>query len=218
MSLPAGCFKNVSILVLGFEIFLFYVHLTVIQIAMFLFLSIPLSFYLALQTLKNFRKSRTQLLLFAITLFFYTLIAYFLAYDQSGNIIFNPEPVVNLTFISHVVLIEASLLFLYELYRNRIRKSRDFLSYLGFASSIPWVSPLIVELLFLVRWALLGIFDVKTQGKAVGGAGWNDVLFLYGFRNLTLSMLVFLVLFVLISSFRRRRETKEEQLNGRAEI
>lgn len=197
---------TISIFILGFEIFLFFVHLTIVQIAMFLFLSIPLSFYLLLQTVETFRKSKIQLSLFVITLFFYTLIAYFLAYDQSGNIIFNPEPVVNLTLISYVVLVEASLLFLYELSRNGIRKRQDFLPYVGLASSIPWISPLIVEFLFLFRWALLGIFDVKTQGKTLGGAGWNDVLFLYGFRNFVLSILVLLG-FLLISSFLRRRET-----------
>lgn len=172
---------------------------------MFLFLSIPLSFGLLLQTLQNLRKSKVQLQLFVITLFFYTLTAYFLAFDDhTGNIIFNPEPIVNLTLISYVVLTEASLLFLFELIRNRIRKRQDLLPYIGFASSIPWVSPLIVELFFLARWALLGIFDAKTQGKTVGGAGWYDVLFLYGFRNLILSMLILLG-FVVIYSFLKRR-------------
>lgn len=115
--------------------------------------------------------------------------------DTPNGIVFDPNPQINLTLITKIIFIESILIFFYRLYHEKEPLNFELgIKFIGFASSVPWISTLVSETIMLTRWYIEGTFSVKTSGMAIGGAGNNDVLFNYGLWNLGLSIISVIVI------------------------
>jgi len=168
-----------------------YVHSNIILIHPLLFLVWPICFWLLVEVYHQWRNDSPRLILFAVTLVGYIIATQLLVVENTGGIFFDLEPFPNMTAISYFVLLEATALYIYDALIQRRTTYRSTPAYIGFASIIPWISPAIVEALILIRWVLEGTFTVRTFGKGLGASSLNDILFVYGFRNLVYSTAMF---------------------------
>ena len=161
-----------------------YVHSYIILIHPLLFLVWPICLWLLVEIYKQWKNDAPRLALFSLTFIAYLVATQLLVVENSGGIFFDLEPFPNMTAISYFVLWETTILYLYDAFVLRRINYRNAPAYMGFASIIPWISPAIVEAMILFRWMLEGTFTARTFGKGLGAASLNDILFVYGFRNL----------------------------------
>ena len=168
-----------------------YIHLRIIPIHPLVFLIWPLSLWLLIEVYARFRDQKYKIIAFLATFIAHVYITQQLVVYRLGGIFFDFKPVHNLSTISYIVLIEVILIFLYDALIARSLTFRDIPAYIGFASVIPWLSPAFVEALILARWSLWGVFSLLTEGKGIGGANLNDILFYYGSRNFVISSALF---------------------------
>jgi hypothetical protein len=187
-----------------------YVHFRIIPIHPLLFLVWPLSLWLSIKIFIRFKDETSKILVFSTTFIVYVIITQVLVVESPQGIFFNLEPVYNISTMSYVVLIEAVFIFLYDALISRSVSFGDVPAYIGFASIIPWLSPIIVEAIVLVRWFLKGKFFLMTAGKGIGGASLNDVLFYYGGRNFVISSLLFYSGMLALYSSERIMQRHEE--------
>jgi len=121
-----------------------------------------------------------------------------LVLDTPNGIVFDPNSQINLTLMTNIVFLESLVVFwLRVFYFNNPINDKLLIKFIGFASSIPWISTLLSETMTLIQWSLDGTFYLKTSGKAMGGAGYNDVLFQYGITNICLSLAFFLITYLI---------------------
>ena len=187
-----------------------YVHSYIILIHPLLFLIWPICLWLLVEIYKQWKNDAPRLILFSITLGAYLVATQLLVVENSGGIFFDLEPFPNMTAISYFVLWETTVLYIYDALILRRVNYRSAPAYIGFASIIPWISPTIVEVVILVRWILEGTFAARTLGKGLGAASLNDILFVYGFRNLLYSGALF---YLVIGFFGLLELIKTRQMN-----
>lgn len=168
-----------------------YVHTKVILIHPLLFLVWPICIWLLVEIYHQWRNDMPRLVLFSATLLAYMVVTQLLVVENISGIFFDLEPFPNMTTLSYFVLLETMVLYVYDALVLRKTTYRSTPAYIGFASIIPWISPAIVEALILIRWVIEGTFTSRTLGKGLGAASLNDILFVYGFRNLVYSTAVF---------------------------
>jgi len=196
--------------------FMLYIHVSIIPIHPLIFLVWPLSLWLLIEVLVEFRKSRYKLLIFVATFAGFLFVTEILVVTRLQGIFFALDPVHNMSAITNVVLVEAIVMFLFEILVFRSISFHDVPSYIGFASVIPWLSPAIIEALVLAQWSSLGILPFMTTEKGIGGASLNDILFSYGGRNFVVSSTLFyagvLVSYVSQRMIQQREENKLKRL------
>jgi len=197
-------------------VFMLYIHVSIIPIHPLIFLVWPLSLWLLIEILVEFRKNRYKLLIFVATFTGFLYVTQILVVTRLQGIFFALDPVPNMSTITDFVLVEAIVMFLFEIMVFRSISFRDVPSYIGFASVIPWLSPAIIEALVLTQWSSLGILPFMISGKGIGGASLNDILFYYGGRNFVVSSTLFyasvLVLYVSQRMIQQREENKLKRL------
>jgi len=193
------------------EAVMIFIHTWVIPIHPLIFLVWPLSLWLLIEIITRFKKNRFKMLLFSTNFVAYVLITQILVVERPEGVFFDLEPVHNMPILSLLVLGEAVLLFLFDAFVARSITFRDITAYVGFASVIPWLSPSIVEAFVLVRWFMDGRFAMMTAGKGIGGAGFNDILFRYGGRNLVVSSLICSAGMIALYGGRMIARTREEK-------
>ncbi len=201
--------------VLFFLAILAYVHWVIIPIHPLIFLVWSLSFWMLFEIVTRFKESRIRISLFIVSFIAYILTTNSLVVVSAYGIYFYFGPFVNLSTLSNFVLLEVFILFVYDTFITRSVAFKDIPAYVGFASVIPWLSPAIIEAYILSRWYLKGIFPILTSGKGIGGAGLQDILFLYGGRNLLLSSFIFVLgLIVLHGSMRVSRYQEANRIRS----
>ncbi len=203
--------SNRYISLLYLEVVMVFVHLYIIPIHPLIFFVWPFSLWLITEIWTRFRENSSKIFLFSSTFFIYILVTQLLVVERQEGIFFNLEPVYNMPLLSFVVLTEMVLLFLYDASITRSVTFRDITAYVGFASTIPWLSPAIVETFIIVRWFLEGRLQEMTTGKGVGGAGLNDILFYYGGRNLVISSIIFTAGMLVLNGVHRIKPTIEKR-------
>lgn len=190
-------------------VLMLFLHSGFIPIHPLIFIVWPLSLWFVAEIVA--RMKGTRLLAFTATFAAYLVVTQLLVVIRPEGIFFDLEPIYNLVNLSYVVLAEAILLFLYDAIANSLT-SGDVAAYVGFASTIPWLSPAIVEAFIIMRWFFEGKLQEMTAGKGVGGAGFNDILFFYGGVNLAASSLVLTAgMLGLLGSKRLRRKMKQDR-------
>jgi len=191
-------------------VLMLFVHSRVIPIHPIIFIVWPLSLWFVTEIVT--RMKGKGLLAYTATFAAYLAVTQLLVVIRPEGIFFDLEPIYNLVNLSYVVLAEAILLFLYDVIIANSVTSGDVAAYVGFASTIPWLSPAIVEAFIIVRWFFEGKLQEMIVGKGVGGAGFNDILFYYGGVNLAASSLVLTASTLgLLGSKRLRRKMKEDR-------
>lgn len=195
---------------LSLLVVMLYVHTSIIPIHPLIFLVWPLSLWLSIEIFTKFRGNTFVLLVFTATFVLYVIITQFLMVNIPQGIFFDLEPPHNMSTISYAVVAIAALIFLYDAFIARSISLRDIPAYIGFASVIPWLSPVIVEAIVLARWYLRGRFALMTAGKGIGGAGLNDILFIYGVRNFALSSALFYAGMLALYGSKRMIQLREE--------
>lgn len=123
----------------------------------------------------------------------------YLVVENSRGIFFDLEPFPNMAAISYFILLETVIIYLFDTLAARKTSFNDVMSYVGFASIIPWISPAIIEGFILIRWLIDGTFEVRTIGKGIGAAHLNDILFIYGFRNFIFSSAILYTTMILLT-------------------
>ena len=176
-----------------FDSFLIFVHLKFIQINYYGYFIWPLCILLFCQLVNQAKKSMFRLVLVATTSIVYFIVSYFLVLDKEEGIVFDPTPTINLPLMTTILLFVSFLLFIFDLSKGKSFDSIKW-EFVGFSSSIPWLIPLIVEIIYLIRWSFEGIFFQKTIGKAIGGAGDQDALFFYGILNFIGTSVIVLIM------------------------
>ena len=204
-------------------VIMLYIHLWIIPLHPLIFLVWPFSLWLSIEVFVRFKDQNYKIIAFLATFIAHVYITQQLVVYRLGGIFFDFQPVHNFSTISYLVLVEVILIFLYDALVARSLSFRDIPAYIGFASVIPWLSPAIVEALILARWSLWGVFSLMTEGKGIGGANLNDILFYYGSRNFVIlsalfgvSMLVFhgsrrLALIQEANDLKRAMEAKDKE-------
>ena len=189
-----------------------YVHSYIILIHPLLFLIWPICLWFIIEIYKQWKNDKVRLILFSFTLVAYLVATQLLVVENTGGIFFDLEPFPNMTAISYFVLWETTVLYIYDALVLRRVNYRSAPAYIGFASIIPWISPAIVEAMILFRWLLEGTFTARTLGKGLGAASLNDILFVYGFRNLLYSgaMFYLVVSFLGLSELIKARRVNME--------
>lgn len=198
------------------EAVMVYIHTQIISIYPLLFIVWPLCLWLFIEILGQFKGERLNMLAFLATFLIYLFITQMLVVERWGGIFFDLERVPNMPLLSYFVLGEAAILFLYKLLSAPSVKLNDIISFIGFASIIPWLAPLIVESVVLARWSLEGGFYRMTEGKCIGGGGFNDILFHYGGRNFIISLTLFSTLVLLVQGVQRANLLMEERRHRKA--
>lgn len=176
-----------------------YVHTRIIQIHPLLFIVWSASFWFLAEIYSQWKNEPIKILQFGFSFFAYLVATQLLVIENAGGIFFDLAPFPNMAMISNIVLFGSVTMFLYDMYLPRNTSFENIPAYVGFASIIPWISPVIVETLILVHWTLDGTFVVKTLGKGLGAASLNDILFVYGFRNMVYSSVSFYSILLLLN-------------------
>lgn len=196
--------------------FMLYIHVSIIPIHPLIFLVWPLSLWLLIEVLVEFRKNRVKLIIFVATFAGFLFVTQILVVTRLQGIFFALDAVPNMSTLTNIVLVEAIVMFLFEILVFRSISFRDVPSYIGFASVMPWLSPAIIEALVLTQWFSLGILPFMITGKGIGGASLNDILFSYGGRNFVVSSALFyagaLVSYVSQRIIQQREEDKLKRL------
>lgn len=167
------------------------IHTQIILLHPLLFLIWPIGLWFITEIYQQWKNDAPRLILFSLTLVAYLVTAQFLVVENSGGIFFDLEPFPNLTAISYFVFWETTVIYFYDAFVLRRVNYKNTPAYIGFASIIPWISPAIVEAAILIRWIFEGTFTARTLGKGLGAASLNDILFVYGYRNLLYSGALF---------------------------
>jgi len=175
------------------------IHLEIILIHPLLFIVWPLCLWLVIELIKTWRNDR-RLLVFAISFTGYVIITQFLVVENRVGIFFDQEPFPNMAILTNSVLIIASLIYLYDVSISKRGIKKDSLTFVGFASIIPWIGPAFIEALILFRWSIEGTFAANTVGKGIGAASLDDILFTYGFRNFLASTIIAIIMASLMYS------------------
>lgn len=199
---------------LALLVVMLYVHTTIILIHPLLFFVWPVCLWLLVEICQQWKNDRPRLILFASTLIAYLIATQLLVVEKTGGIFFDLEPFPNMAAISYFVLWETSVLYIYDALVLRRVNYRNTPAYIGFASIIPWISPALIEGLILLRWMMEGTFVSQTLGKGLGAASLNDILFLYGFRNLVYSTAVFYVV-VAVLGFSEMLRTRRMNMEAK---
>jgi len=189
--------------ILCLEAFMVHIHVNIIPIYPLLFIVWPLCLWLLIETIRQFKERGLNILAFSATFLAYLVATQKLMVERPEGIFFDLGSVPNMPLLSYVVLGEAAVLFLYEMFRAKSVKLNDVIPFISFASIIPWLAPLLVESVALVRWFIEGSFFKMTEGKCVGGAGFNDILFYYGGRNFIVSLALFSTGVLLLQGIQR---------------
>ena len=137
--------------------------------------------------------------------------------ENTKGIFLDLDPFPNMATISYYVLGISTMLFFYDAFVSKTISFKNIPVYVGFASVIPWSSPAVVEAIILVRWVIDGSFALRTAGKGLGAASLNDILFIYGSRNLVYSITMFystmaLLRFTELLAVRRERANDKRLL------
>jgi len=172
-------------------IVMFFIHTSMIQIHPLMFIVWPASTWLTIEIYSRWRGEPLRVFLFTATFTLYLLATQLLVVENNKGIFFDLNPFPNMATISYYVLGVSAMLFFYDAFVAKTMSFRNIPAYIGFASVIPWGSPLLVEALILVRWVYDGSFALRTAGKGIGAASLNDILFVYGSRNLAYSITIF---------------------------
>ena len=124
---------------LVFDFIIIIIHYYIIHVHPFSFFIWPLSFFLFFLSFKTSRILNLDLSIMITSFVFYTAISYSLILDKPEGIIFNTEPMVNMTFITNVILLVSIVLFITDLYQRKRPLNYDIIiKFIGIASSIPW--------------------------------------------------------------------------------
>lgn len=174
-----------------FDSFLIFIQLEFIQIHYYGYFIWPLCIILFWQLVNQSKKSKFRLATIAITSIVYFTVSYSLVLDKEEGIVFDPNPFINLSLMTVIVLVIGFLLFIFSKGKSLGSTKWEFI---GFSSCIPWLIPPIIEIIYLIRWSFEGIFFQKTVGKAIGGGGDMDVLFFYGFLNFIGSSIIVFIM------------------------
>ena len=175
-----------------------YTHTSLIQIHPLLFIVWPTSLWLIIEIYAQWKKKPIRIFLFTATFTLHLLATQMLVVENTSGIFFDLNPFPNMATISYYVLGVSVALFLHDAYVSKRMSFVDIPAYVGFATVIPWVSPAIVEVVILARWVLDGSFALRTVGKGLGAASLNDILFIYGSRNLEYSIVLFYAFIMLL--------------------
>lgn len=215
-TIAARLYNRYTVLILLLVVMLV-VHINLIQIHPLMFIVWPASAWLAIEIYSKWKRQPFRVLLFTATFTVYILITQFLVVENTSGIFFDLEPFPNMATISNIVLGISATLFFYDTLIEKGVSFRNVPVYVGFASVIPWGSPVIVEAVILARWILNGSFNVRTMGKGLGAASVNDILFVYGSRNLAYTAILFystlsLIRFTELIATRMERERQRRHL------
>ena len=209
-------YNRYTVLILLLVVMLF-VHTSLIQIHPLMFIVWPASAWLTIEIYSRWRKEPLKVFLFTATFTLYLVATQLLVVENNKGIFFDLDPFPNMATISYYVLGVSAILFFYDAFVAKTMSFRNIPVYVGFASVIPWGSPLVVEAIILVRWVIDGSFALRTAGKGLGAASLNDILFIYGSRNLAYSITLFyttmaLLRFTELLAVRRERERNKKLL------
>ena len=193
-----------------------YVHTRIISIYPLLFIVWPLCLWLLIEVLSRFKGRRLNLWTFLATFIIYLFITQMRVIENQEGIFFDLNAIINMPLLTNIVLVEAAILFVYKSLKTPSVKFRDAAPFIGFASVIPWLAPLIVESAVLARWFAEDRFYEMTEGKCIGGAGFSDILFHYGGRNFVISLTLFLTWIFLLRGTRRISQLWEERKDKEA--
>jgi len=166
-------------------------HTSLIQIHPLLFIVWPTSLWLIIEIYARWRQEPYKLVLFSVTFTLHIVATQLLVVENTSGIFFNLVPFPNMATISYYVLGVTVVLFFHDAFVAKEMTFGDIPVYVGFASVIPWFSPAVVETVILARWVIDGSFAIRTVGKGLGASSVNDILFVYGCRNLWLSVVLF---------------------------
>jgi len=189
-NLAEGLYNRYTVLILLLVVMLF-VHTSLIQIHPLMFIVWPASAWLTIEIYSRWRREPLRVFLFTATFTLYLLATQLLVVENTRGIFFDLDPFPNMATISYYVLGISAVLFFYDAFVAKTMSFGNIPVYVGFASVIPWGSPLLVEAIIMVRWVLDGSFALRTAGKGLGAASLNDILFIYGSRNLAYSITLF---------------------------
>ena len=189
-NLAVRLYNRYTALILLLVVMLF-VHTSLIQIHPLMFIVWPASAWLTIEIITRWKEEPLRVFLFTATFTLYLLATQLLVVENAKGIFFDLDPFPNMATISYYVLGVSAMLFFYDAFVAKTISFRNIPVYVGFASVIPWGSPLLVEALILVRWVIDGSFALRTAGKGLGAASINDILFIYGSKNLAYSITLF---------------------------
>ena len=183
-------YNRYTVLILLLVVMLF-VHASLIQIHPLMFIVWPASAWLTIEIYSRWKEEPIRVFMFTATFTLYLVATQLLVVENTKGIFFDLDLFPNMATISYYVLGVSAMLFFYDAFVAKTISFRNIPVYVGFASVIPWGSPLLVEALILVRWVIDGSFALRTAGKGLGAASINDILFIYGSRNLAYSITLF---------------------------
>jgi len=115
----------------------------------------------------------------------YSVLFFSIHFEEAGNIRFNALASLTIMISSWVL---SAIPFLYK--DGKLSFSQldaNATDYALFTTSLMWYSPFFGELLVLLDWQLQGVFAENFEHFVLGGAGFNDVLFVLGFATLVSS-------------------------------
>ena len=209
-------YNRYTVLILLLVVMLFF-HTSLIQIHPLMFIVWPASAWFTIEIYSRWRKEPLKVFLFTATFTLYLVATQLLVVENNKGIFFDLDPFPNMATISYYVLGVSAILFFYDAFVAKTMSFRNIPVYVGFASVIPWGSPLVVEAIILARWGIDGSFALRTAGKGLGAASLNDILFIYGSRNLAYSITLFyttmaLLRFTELLAVRRERERNKKLL------
>ena len=192
-------------------LFMLFIHTSLIQIHPLMFIVWPASAWFTIEIYARWKKEPFRVFLFTATFTLYLLATQLLVVENTNGIFFDLAPFPNMATISYYVLSISATLFFHDVFVDKTLSFKNIPVYVGFASVIPWGSPLVVEAVILVRWILDGSFSLRTEGMGLGAASINDILFIYGSRNLAYSITLFyttmaLLRFTELLTIRREQE------------
>jgi len=188
------------LIIFALILLMLYVHMFALPIHPLVFVVWPLSFWLISEIYIRSEWRRFLLYLFILTS--QVLMNQLLVEESLDGIFFNLVSTQNVPVLSYLPITVAGVLFLYDALRSPSTSFQDITVYIGFSSTIPWLSPAIVEVGILVRWYLQGELLAMTAGKGLGGAGLNDILFRYGWMNFIYSSTLFAAGMTVIYAYR----------------
>ena len=147
-----------------------------------LFITLPLSFIMDMLIFERSHHDNRIGLAHAFLVALYAILFFSIHFEEAGNIKFN-------ALASLVIMISSWILsaipFLYK--DGTIALSRldtRITDYALFATSLMWYAPFFAELLVLLDWQLKGVFAENFEQIVLGGAGFNDMLFILGSATL----------------------------------
>lgn len=121
------------------------------------------------------KKAKIALLFFTAA---YSMILYFISNENSSGININPSI---LSYLTIFVCLFAAIPFLSENVAFKFSIDKPERDFVFFVTVVMWLSPLINDLIIWLRWSIQGVFWDYVRTMILGGKGFSDVLFYYGF-------------------------------------